>query len=313
MGYFSDIVSGARAQARAPARGAPAADAAATVPVPAAEPAPAPVPDPVPAPAAVPDPVPEPVPVAVPEQATAPATVSAPAPSQATEPSAQAAPVPQPELALDAAGDAARGDDAKRKAHEAVEAKRKAEWDAGQAKKKAARQAQLDKIAKMNGAELLAEAVKRVAADTERLTRRNMKEAVSEHIQAKCREDVAFAMLAMDPDKSMVHCFQYINRQAQAYAEQEMKDQGVQRTGVYGLDVPDGLCYKWAEDYFKDPDAKEDHVNEEKFVPKPYVPASASRKAPKAKGKAEKKPAPEKKPKAEKPDDCPAMEQISLM
>ena len=257
------------------------------------------------------------MPVAVPEQATAPEPAPAPAPSRAPEPPAPAAPAPQPELKLDAAGDAAQAasqdDDAKRKAHEAAEAKRKAEWDAKQAKKKAARQAALDKIAAMNGAELLAEAVKRVAADTERLTRRNMKEAVAEHIQAKCREDAAFAMLAMDPDKSMVHCFQYINRQAQAYAEQEMKDQGVQRTGVYGLDVPDGLCYKWAEDYFKDPDAREDHVNEEKFVPKPYVPASASRKAPKAKGKAEKKPAPGQKPKAEKPDDCPAMEQISLM
>lgn len=26
----------------------------------------------------------------------------------------------------------------------------------------------------------------------------------------------------------------------------------------YGCDIPDDLCYQWAEDYFRDPDAKED-------------------------------------------------------
>ena len=81
-------------------------------------------------------------------------------------------------------------------------------------------------------------------------------------LQAKCHEDTAFATLVMDPAKSMVNCFQYINRKAQEYAEQEMKDNGIQRTGVYGLDVPDGLCFQWAEDYFNDPDAKEDHQND---------------------------------------------------
>ena len=237
------------------------------------------------------------------------------------QPVAQVSPEPQPKPdpapeqqpdppAIDLTPDAGTPDDAaKRKAHEAAEAKRKAEWDAKQAKKKAARQAALDRIAAMNSAELLAASVERVAADTERLTRRNMKEAVAEHIQAKCREDAAFARLVMDPAKSMVNCFKYINRQAQAYAEQEMKDQGIQRTGVYGLDIPDGLCFQWAEDYFKDENAKEDHQDEEKFVPKPYVPASAPRKT--AKGKADKKPAPAEKPKAEKPKDA-SMEQMTL-
>ncbi len=36
---------------------------------------------------------------------------------------------------------------------------------------------------------------------------------------------------------------------------------------TYGCDVPDDMCYQWAEDYFRDPDAKEDHEDEEKFVP----------------------------------------------
>ena len=180
-----------------------------------------------------------------------------------------------------------------------------------QAKKKAARQAALDKIAAMDSAELLAASVERVAADTERLTRRNMKEAVAEHIQAKCREDAAFAMLVMDPIKSMVNCFRYINRKAQAYAKQEMEDNGIEHRDVYGLDVPDGLVYQWAEDYFNDENAEEDHKNDEKFVPKPYVPASANRKT--AKGKTAKKPSGAAKPKAEKPSESSGMEQISLM
>lgn len=230
-----------------------------------------------------------------------------PAPEQPPDPSAHTPPPPEVKLAVE---DAAPDDDARRKAHEAAEAKRKAEFDAKQAEKKAARQAALDRIAAMNRADLLAASVERVAADTERLTRRNMKEAVAEHIQAKCRENAAFAMQVMDPVKSMVHCFQYINRKAQAYAEQEMKDNGIQRTGIYGLDVPDGLCYQWAEDYFRDENAEEDHKNDEKFIPKPYISASANRKT--AKGKADKKPVPAAKPKAAKPTNTD-MEQISLM
>ena len=273
MGFFSEIASEARRNTRS----------AATSQLAAPEPEPAP-PEPVP-------PQPEP----------------APAPEQPPEPSAHTPPPPEVKLAVE---DAAPDDDARRKAHEAAEAKRKAEFDAKQAEKKAARQAALDRIAAMNRADLLAASVERVAADTERLTRRNMKEAVAEHIQAKCREDTAFATLVMDPAKSMVNCFQYITRKAQEYAEQEMKDNGIQRTGVYGLDVPDGLCFQWAEDYFNDPDAEEDHQNDEKFVSKPYVPASANCKT--DKGKAGKKSAPAAKPKAAKPTNTD-MEQISLM
>ena len=80
------------------------------------------------------------------------------------------------------------------------------------------------------------------------------------------------------------------------------------RGGYRTLDVPDGLVYQWAEDYFNDENAEEDHKNDEKFIPKPYV--SAARK--KAQGKAAKKPVPAAKPKAEKPKDT-GMEQISLM
>ena len=291
MGFFSEIASEARRNTRSAATSLPAAPEQGALPREAPPQSAPAAPEPEPAP-------PEPVP---------PQPEPAPAPEQPPELSAHTPPPPEVKLAVE---DAAPDDDARRKAHEAAEAKRKAEFDAKQAEKKAARQAALDRIAAMNRADLLAASVERVAADTERLTRRNMKEAVAEHIQAKCREDAAFAMLVVDPAKSMINCFQYINRKAQEYAEQEMKDNGIQRTGVYGLDVPDGLCFQWAEDYFKDENAKEDHNEDEKFVPKPYVPASTPRKT--AKGKAAKKPTPTAKPKAAKPKDA-GMEQISLM
>lgn len=277
MGFFSEIVSEARkssvpsqsAAPEPPQEAPPAPDQTASMPAPTL---------------AKPEPVPE--------QETAPA-----------------ASMPPPELKLDTKQDAvpAPDDTAARQAHEAAEAKRKAEWDAKQAEKKAARQAALDRIGKMNRNALLKASVERVAADTERLTRRNMKEAVAEHVQAKCREDASFAMLVMAPEKSMIRCFRYISRQAQKYAEQEMKDNGIERTGVYGLDVPDGLCFQWAEDYFRDENAEEDHKDDEKFVPKPYV--STNRKA--AKSKTDKKPSPAAKPKAEKPK-APGMEQLTL-
>jgi hypothetical protein len=188
--------------------------------------------------------------------------------------------------------EAAEDDDAKRKAHEEAEAKRKAEFDAKQAAKNAAVQEQLDKLAAMSDEEVLAASMQRVSEDTEKLTRRNMKECVAEHIQTKCLEDPAFARLTMHPKKSMIHCFQYISRKAWDYVQDELKANNIQpgpgRQG-YGCDVPDDLCYQWAEDYFHDPDAKEDHEDEEKFVPKPYTGGTSKSKTTGKKEKGKKK------------------------
>ncbi len=163
----------------------------------------------------------------------------------------------------------------------------------------------------MSAEEITNDAVKRVGADTEKLTRRNMKEAVCEHIQALCRKDSTFARRTMLPEKSMINCFQYIYRMAREYAEQEMKDNGIARTGTYGCDVPNGLCFQWAEDYFNADDVKEDHKDDEKFVPKPYIPATRK----KAQGKTDKKPSGTAKSRAGKASAAPgdSMEQISLM
>lgn len=170
-------------------------------------------------------------------------------------------------------------EDAKRKAHEEAEAKRKAEWEAKHLAKKQEREAALEKIKSMSDADIVSASTERVRVDTEKLTRRNMKECVSEHIQSVCSKDPAFARKTLYPHKSIIHCFHYINRMAKDYLQQEMKDNDIKpENGVYGGDVPDDLVYQWSIDYFNDPDAQEDHVEEEKFTPRPYVNAASKAK-----------------------------------
>lgn len=222
-----------------------------------------------------------------------------PAPSSAVEPEGTPAAAPE------------ENEDAKRKAHEEAEAKRKEEWEARQARKKAEEEKKLAELAAMSDDEVTMAAMNKVGADAEKLTRRNMKECVTEHIQTLCLADPAFARLAQHPRKSMIHCFWYINRKAREFVEQEMKDNDIKPegvNGVYGSDVPDDLCYQWAEDYFRDPDAKEDQREEEKFVPKPYYGKTTS----KSSGKKAKKAEPKKAEKKPVPPKAPASDQITL-
>ena len=215
--------------------------------------------------------------------------------------------------AADATAD--KADEAKKKAeHEAAEAKRKAEFDAKQAEKKRAFAEQLAKLNAMSDEEALNAAIQRTATDTEKLTRRNMKELVTEYIQTKCCEDPAFARLVMHPQKNMVRCFQYITRKAYEYIQDEIKANGIKLgTGAqgYGSDIPDDLCYHWSEEYFRTPGVKEDEDKEEKFTPKPYKGSTASKTAKKPAKKEEPKPKPESKPEPAK--EVPAeSDQISL-
>ena len=187
----------------------------------------------------------------------------------------------------------------KRKEHEEAEAKRKAEWEA----KKQAKEEEIlfawENATALDDEALAAASSKRVGDDSERLTRRNMKQCVTEMIQIFCHEDLDLARQVMHPRKNMVNCFRYITRKAKEFVLQEMKDNDIKpdREG-YGSDVPDDLCYQWAKEYFFDMDAPEDKdPNEEQFVPKPYVGKTVS----KPKKKAEKKKPEPKKVEAPKP------------
>ncbi len=236
------------------------------------------------------------------EQAAPP---KAPAPAS-TPPVAQ-----QKELVLDmssgsgAAPAPAQDDTERRKAHEAAEAKRKAECEARQLEKKQKEDEDLQTLQSMNDADIIAASTQRISTDVERLTRRNMKECVSDHIQDLCRKDPAFARLTMHPRKNMINCFRYINRKAKEFIQQEMKDNDAKpENGIYGCDIPDGIVLGWAEDYVNSTDAPEDKEKEETFTPKPYTGTTA--KAAKKAKKAEKKPNKQQ----DKPSD--SYEQISL-
>ena len=182
----------------------------------------------------------------------------------------------------------------KRKEHEAAEAKRKAEWEA----KKQAKEEEIvfawENATALDDEALAAASSKRVGDDSERLTRRNMKQCVTEMIQIFCHEDLDLARQVMHPRKNMVNCFRYITRKAKEFVLQEMKDNDIKpdREG-YGSDVPDDLCYQWAKEYFFDMEAPEDKdPNEEQFVPKPYVGKTTTSRAKKKTEK--KKPEPKK-------------------
>lgn len=191
----------------------------------------------------------------------------------------------------------------KRKAHEEAEAKRKAEWEA---KKQAKEEAELfawENALAMDDDALAVASSKRVGDDSERLTRHNMKQCVTEMIQAYCFEDIELARQVMHPRKNMVNCFRYVTRKAKEFVIQEMKDNDIKQTADgYGSDVPDDLCYQWAREYFFDMDAPEDKdPNEEKFVPKPYIGKPTISKT--TKKKPEKKEAPKK---VDAPSPAPA-------
>ena len=198
------------------------------------------------------------------QQASSSVTTTRPQPPQTDDAKKKAAD--------DAAAKRKADEDARRRAHEESEAKRKAEWEARQQAKKAAEQEQLDKLAAMSADEVMLAATKRAGDDLEKLTRRSMREFVTEHIQTKCLDDPAFARKVMHPRKSMIRCFWFINRKAQEFIlkEMELRGEKPERFERIGGDVPDDICYQWAEDYFNDPNAEEDKDEDAEFVPKPY-------------------------------------------
>ena len=197
----------------------------------------------------------------------------------------------------------------KRKEHEEAEAKRKAEWEA----KKQAQEEEIlfawENATALDDEALAAASSKRVGDDSERLTRRNMKQCVTEMIQIFCHEDLDLARQVMHPRKNMVNCFRYITRKAKEFVLQEMKDNDIKPDCEgYGSDVPDDLCYQWAKEYFFDMEAPEDKdPNEEQFVPKPYVGKTTTSKAKKKTEK--KKPEPKK---VEAPTPAPAANEGQL-
>jgi len=197
----------------------------------------------------------------------------------------------------------------KRKAHEEAEAKRKAEWEAKKAAREEEEMLKWEEALCVSEDELVENAANLVVSSTELITRRNMKICVTDVIKEKALHDPAFAAQVVHPRKSMTNCFRYITRKASEFLKKEMQDNGekLERNQMYGGDVPDDICYKWAIEYFTDMKAPEDKgEDEEDFVPKPYKPSIVN----KPKKSAPKKKEPEKPKVEEKPEE-PA--QLSIL
>lgn len=215
-----------------------------------------------------------------PEQNT-PAFAAAPLAEPQTAHAPQAgdnAPAQDTDAGNTAADTVVTDEDAKRKAHDEAEARRKAEWKAEKKKKREAEKLLIAQIENMSNDEVTAASMKRVSEDTEKLTRRHMMECVAEYVQTKCIEDPDFARKTMHPKKTMIRCYQYINRKAWEYVQDELKARGItpSRTEPYASAIPEDICYQWAVDYFNTPDVQEDVEKEEKFVPKPYRSTTAA-------------------------------------
>jgi len=186
----------------------------------------------------------------------------------------------------------------KKQAHEESEAKRKAEWQAKRQEKEDAELMAWETAVAVSDEELTSASLGRVGKDAERLTRRNMKICVAEHIQTKCLEDMDFARQVMHPRKNMINCYRYINRMALDFIKKEMEENDEKPShGGFGSDVPDDLCYQWAEDYFNDLEAKEDKDKDDEFVAKHFYGGSTRSKKPakktEKKASSKSKPAPE--------------------
>lgn len=169
--------------------------------------------------------------------------------------------------------------------YESKEAMHRKEWEDKQAKKKAAEQAELDAIHSLSDEEAMSRSLRRISEDTDKMIRRNMKVCVSEYIQALSLSDPDLARNTLLPRKTMRNCFRYIIRKAREYLETEgsldteepleAENTGNHRPGSLGMtgtlygDVPDDLCYAWAEEYFRSSDIKEDQEKEDVYVPLP--------------------------------------------
>ncbi len=189
----------------------------------------------------------------------------------------------------------------KKKAFEEAEAKRKAEFDAKKAERDEEIQIEWEMNTMMTPEELAAKAKESLTIDIERITQRQMKDCVGAHIISASQQKEIIARHVFHPKKNMVNCFRFINRKAREYLEEYMKLTGDKPdgNGVIGIDIPDNLCYMWAEEYFSSTDIPEDHEDEEKFEPKTYRPSVASKTAKKTTPKKKDTPPPKEEPKTD--------------
>ena len=189
----------------------------------------------------------------------------------------------------------------RKKAFEEEEAKRKAEFDAKKAKHDEEIQIEWEINTMMTTEDLIEAAKNNIKTGVERITQRNMKESVAAYIIELSQKSEELSRNILHPQKSITNCYKYINRKARGYLEKQMKLTGEKpdKNGVIGIDIPDNLCYQWAEEYYSSIKIDEDHEDEEKFVPRTYRPAYTPKTTKKVSPKKKETPPPKEQPKTE--------------
>lgn len=206
-----------------------------------------------------------------------------------------------------------KSDDAARREFEEEEAKRKADWEAKQLAKLQMEADTVQRVGAMNSEERSIAAAERLSKEFELFSRMELKSYLTQQIQMKCYEDPELAKAALHPRKSFGNCLRYVNRRAYEYFTQERKDTGEvpcdgnPAQGIYCAAIDSELCTQWAEDYYRDPFAKEDLSKDEEYKPAAYhstnrVRGKSGKKKPAEKKAAENKtdlPKPPKRPAAD--------------
>ena len=189
----------------------------------------------------------------------------------------------------------------KKKAFEEAEAKRKAEFDAKKAERDEEIQIEWEMNTMMTPEDLSEKAKESLRIGIERITQRQMKECVGAHIINASQQQEIIARHVFHPKKNLLNCFKYINRKAREYLDEYMKFTGEKPdgNGVIGIDIPDNLCYQWAEEYYSSTEIPEDHEDEEKFEPKTYRPTVTSKASKKTAPKKKETPPPKEEPKTD--------------
>ena len=191
----------------------------------------------------------------------------------------------------------------RKKAFEEEEAKRKAEFDAKKAKHDEEIQIEWEINTMLTTEDLIEAAKNNIKTGVERITQRNMKESVAAYVIELSQKSEKLSRNILHPQKSITNCYKYINRKARGYLEEQMKLTGEKpdKNGVIGIDIPDNLCYQWAEEYYSSTNIDEDHEDEEKFEPRTYRPSYTPKTAKKSTTKKKETPPPKEEPKADEP------------
>lgn len=88
-----------------------------------------------------------------------------------------------------------------------------------------------------------------------------MTEQVQAYLEQHASEDEVFAYKMRNPKKSIKNCIKFIAQKAMAYMEKHKEEYEMENG--YGGDVPDEICYGWANHYYDENDLEVDMTEEE--------------------------------------------------